>query len=399
MFCGFVWVLLAPLSQDIAPVRDRAVDYISVRNQQPLFGFVLEHDGRRPTIVAVQRAWLRRERPKHHEAFRRQEQLRAAKQRELVITRIRTWMQERAADTHLVEFLQEQLDGLLAEPQRPTQEPQTQFMLVQIDPEKVRRVQRARRGVRTIAWLACRERLANVETRSAESLGKELADLGVKVPQKPVNLSDRIPGMGDNAEQWAGRQAIIEQLYRDPVKMKGTPDLLFRESSDGKPVNTQAMLAKMMQRRMNSLIEEFTEPNLNRGKSASRRWMKQAQAEAARSDSRAVHVTLVHPDPTMRQAVVEAFLLARMPNGSWRPVWQTRHALAPEARPEIEERIREDEQMKALLEALSGLGQQEAVEKAIRFGAATLEAQRLVEADYVRWRDPFFDDLRTPSLR
>ena len=67
-------------------------------------------------------------------------------------------------------------------------------------------------------------------------------------------------------------------------------------------------------------------------------------------------------------------------------------------RPEIEKQLREDEQIRGILDMVKGLGNEEAVTKAVRFGAATKVANRQVEDEYVKWRDKFFDDLREPAI-
>lgn len=392
-----VLLLLNVPVQKVAPIKQRAVDYVSVRNKPALFGILLDHGGKRPTIVAVQREWLRTTQPEQFQLFRKQEIERETRLRKVLAGRIEKWIKERPEDADLLAYLREQQASLKVG-ERESKEPKVQFIIGSLEAKSVRRVQPSAGERRRPLWLAYRERLKNVETRSSESLMEELADKGVQIPEGPVDLSARIPSRGDDEFQWAARQAIIEQLYRQPIKMMGTPEAVFRDKGDGNAADTQAIIAKLMQQRISSVISELIEPNAKTN-STKQEWFKQAKVEAAKTDSRAAHITLVRPDPTMQQAVVEAYLIGRMPDGSWRVVWKTQHSVVPDKDTDLEDQIREDEQVKSIVDALGGLGQQDAVNKAIRFGAATMKGQRQAEDAYVKWRDAYFDTLTGPGIR
>ena len=395
-------LLLFQSDHQVAPIKSRAVDYISVRNQLPLFGVVLEHGGTRPTRIAVQREWLKQERPKQYATYRQQEIDQSLEQRKVLLKRVSEWMKQRAADADLIEYLTEQ-KSVLEELNRVPEEPKTQFMLVTLPSKLVRRVQRSAGKRRQPLWLAYREKLQQIETRSAESLTEELLEKNLQVPKAPIDLSNRIPSSGDDTIQWAGRQAIIEQLYRKPIKMAGTPKMIVRDDNNGQPADAKMLIQKLIQSQVDHLLDELSNPNGFGKKSAKPAWIEQAIAEAKKTDSRAVHVMLVTPDPTMREAVVEAFLIGRMPDDSWRVVWRTKQTATPgedkQLEKQLEKQIREDEQVKSVLNEHGWLGQQAAMNEAISFGAATMKAQRAAHDAYVHWRDPFFDRLDQPMLQ
>lgn len=394
-------LLLCLIPQDSAPISSRAVDYVSIRNRQPLFGIVLEHAPKKPLVVAVQRQWLRETQPEAYKEYREQESKRARHQRTVLIERLKVWIEERKDDEFFAEYLTKQLTKLRSEAQadKPQKEPTSQFMIVEIEAKYVRRVRPSAGARRAPLWLAFRERLKNIETKSGEDLLKELREKGLAIPKEPIDLSDRIPSKGDDKFQWAGRQAIIEQLYREnPLKMAGTPTQVFPEAKVGEQADVQGMVAKMLGQRVDDLLKEFGEPggsSMNRGE---RTWQLQAVNEAKERKKRAAFVRIVHPDKDLKEAVVEGFLIGRMPDNTWRIVWKTKHSVKPESRPELEKELREDKQIKAILDAMQGLGNEEAVLKAIRFGAATKQANRFVDDAYVKWRDKYFDDLRQPGL-
>ena len=199
--------------QKVAPIKERSVDYVSVRNQQPLLGIVLEHGGTKPVVVAVQRAWLKAKQPEQYKHFREQEVERELALRKVLTTRIETWLKERSEDKDLVQYLQDQ-QKKIETLGRGAKEQTTQFIICTLPAKSIRRLQLSAGERRKPLWLAYRERLKDIEIRSGQSLAEELKEKAVKFPTGQVDLSARIPARGDNEHQWAARQAIIEQLYR-----------------------------------------------------------------------------------------------------------------------------------------------------------------------------------------
>lgn len=399
MACYLAILLLQPQEKP-APFSKRAIDFVSVTSGSPLLGVVLQPGNRtRPTIVAVQREWLKQERPEQYTVFRKQEIKQTQVTRKVVLERLAKWIQQRPDEKDLLEYLKEQQASLIAE--RVPAEPQSQFMLIELKPKEVRSIKKPSRKLRAPLWVALREKLKDVETRSSESLQKELKEKGIAIPRQPVDLSSRVPSRGDDKVQWAARQAIVEQLYRaNPVKMSGTPDMVVRETTDGKPADVNMLIGKMMSGRIASLIKELTEPATAQGyaKTKTPAWFKQTRVVAKEANARAAFVKLVIPDTEMREAVVEAYLIGQMPDGSWRVVWKTRRSVRPGDDEELVDQIREDPQIKQALGALGKAVQGDMLDRALGFGAATMKAQQAVMEDYVKWRDPFFDSLEGPML-
>lgn len=389
-------VLASVLPQETARISDRSVDYVGMKSGPPMFGVVLQAKGKTATMMAVQRDWLRKQSERRYQKHRQREvQMFRGAQKKL-IERIEIWKTERKDDKDLIEYLDDQLKIQKAKEKKEAPEPQ--LMLIELSPSMVRTTRLAKPEHRQVLLLSLREKLADVETRSAESLANELKSKQVVVPKGPVNLTDRAITPVDSEQQWAARQAIIEQLYRKPVKMRGTRDFVMQEGN-GQQVDAQKLAMEMMQKQMSRLIEDLTEPTARRNQPTEQAWLTETIAAAKKVGARAAHVALVIPDTTLQAAVVESKLLARMPNGRWIAVWSDRQSVTPVEDKEAEQQLRDNEQLGGLLDALGGLGKGDAVNKAVRFGTATREAHRLAESAYVKWRDPFYDDLSGPMIR
>ncbi len=393
----FALLMAAPQEQKKASISDRAVDYVGMRNGPALFGAILEHDGKHARLIAVQREWLRKEQPQQYAKQRRLEIAQQKQVRTKLIERVKAWKKERADDIDLQGYLDKQLEVHQARAEKEPAEPQ--FMLVELKPGTVRRTRQAKKQNRAVLFVALKEKLANIEIRSAKSIREELKRREIATPTDPVNLSDRVPSRAEDEAHWAARQAIIEHLLRKPVEMRGTPQMVMQETNDGQPVDAQALVAKMMQQQMSSIMQDLlAEPNSKR-RDTSKAWLKQTIEAAKKTNSRAAHVMLVIPDATLKAAVVESRFLARMPNGQWQVVWSDRQSIAPKPNPEAEKELLENEQLGGVLNALGAAGQNDAVTKAIRFGVATRHAQQLAQAAYAKWQDPFYDDLSRPAIQ
>ena len=126
--------------------------------------------------------------------------------------------------------------------------------------------------------------------------------------------------------------------------------------------------------------------------------MKAAEAEKISG----FRVTRSEEDLAAKRVAVETRFVARMPDGSWKTVWQrVETADASKARPDVEQQIMQDPQIRTALELVKsfGLGGEEQVKMAIRFGAATQEAQKQADSLFFEFRDRHLHRLDGPVLR
>ena len=90
-----------------------------------------------------------------------------------------------------------------------------------------------------------------------------------------------------------------------------------------------------------------------------------------------------------------------MKNGDWKTIWSDRESLdAAKERPATETTISDDPQMKSVRASLKSLGNvaEDQVRQAIRFGAATMEAQQALDRRFVAFESPFLQHLDEPPL-
>ena len=113
-------------------------------------------------------------------------------------------------------------------------------------------------------------------------------------------------------------------------------------------------------------------------------------------------MTTVNQKLGQGHARVESRFLARMPDGSWETVWS--HAETRDAskdRQETVDSIAQDPQIRRLREMIQTLGldvDSNTFAAALRFGAATMDAQQAADAKFYEFRDRYLARLDGPPI-
>lgn len=385
------------------PVKQRAVDMLALKGGGRLYGAVLSREMDGTTTLAVQRAWLKAHVPKLYAETLQAEQRARTEAPRKRLERIRAWIKQRAGKKKLLPFLRAELKRLQTSAAKPQAAADTQFLLVTIGPDRIRGGFRQPPARRQIALLAWRERLHDVEQRSAIALAKELRQSGKRFDGKPIDLSDRLPqAVLETDRQWAARQAIVEFDYLKRVRFQGTKDVLVREGDEGKQPDLAQLFGSLYQSQLNDLIEEAL-GNGRRMRKKKDDALQKAIKAAEGEHVRGFRITRLHPDLAGQRVTVEEDFLARMPDGKWATVWSHRETVdASQKRPELEKLIKDDQRVKQALQLAKALGlgaNDEQMQTAIRFGAATKLAQGKAAGAFVGFREKYALKLDAAPLR
>ena len=268
-----------------------------------------------------------------------------------------------------------------------------------------------------LAW-AWNEELDRPETRDADDLQRELKARAVAPVSWPLSLIERLPAREQTDAEWAARLAIAEYAVDKPLDFQGTGDLLVRTGRDD-PVDLAPLLVGMLRKQLQTQLGDlFAEPRPPQAASpkndkpalgANGRQVSPALAEtlktaiqAAESEKgRGFRVTRMQPSDDLSAVTVTTQFVARLPNGSWEIVFQhSDRADAKQARPELEQRIQQDPQVKGVLDLTRQLGgaADAQIQQAIRFGAATMSAQTTCDRQFAAFRDIYLKSLARPPL-
>ncbi len=406
--CVGTILLYLSVSLFAAPPRSAltklGVDLVSVKDGPRLRGAVLNRSSDATILMAVQRGWLREVFPDFYAEKARLDKESQVRDQETLMIRIREWMKGRAKDADLVFFLKKELERLGKVAKDDAKKKETQFILLEIPAKQIARVYiqpRLRKQIVLIAW---RDRLDDPERRPIAELARELARKGIDPTKEVIDLSDRLPPRGQSEHEWAARKAVVEYQFRKGIDFQGTGSALFRTGEDVERANIAKVVSQLLQQQseIDGLIAEL----LGKPKTAKKgdgKAIRKAISEAGTEDAIGLRITRLKNNISARRVTVQSELLARMPDNSWKAIWK--HSITKDAskpRPDLEERIKNDPQVKKIFEIVEALGLDGLdgqINLALRFGAATMDAQAAAESAFFEFRDRYLRRLDGPPLR
>jgi len=391
----------AELTRDAA--ARLAVDAVLLKGGREVRGSIMSQGADGAITIAVRRDWLQQ----HEQALVEEQVAREAQQRDearkQLTTRIRTWLDERKDDVELSAILRRELETYEQEPAQAEKKPAakpSEFLVVDLPAERIRRVfaqPAERRQVGLAAWQAG---LDGVERLSFVQLAQRLDAQKADWRTTPVDLSDRLPRGGTQDErEWAARQAIYEYAFRKRVEFQGTGDLIVRTDSGAAPAIGPDLINSVLGDKLGADLADLL--GTGGGNKPKRKSWKETAVEAAEKDGvRSCRVTRTSPDLAAGKVGVEQAFLARMPDGNWEVIWTHSETLdATKERKDLEQRIRQDPQVAEAFKLLGQLGGAGNVDTAIRFGAATMEAQQHADDRFYAFKDRYTEQLDGPPLR
>jgi hypothetical protein len=395
-----------------APAADLAVDQVTIKAGPKLLGALLGRESDGTAAFAVNRAWLKKNHPHYFaEELKREETETRAAFVELR-DRIADWRKDSADEKELEFFLSreaERIEKELAAIDAVKREEDAAFVVIDIPPAKIERLtvqQPKRKGVAQSAW---REGLVDVETRSTASLVQELKTKKIEQDDDPDVLLDLLPPRRQNEAEWAARRAIVEYRFKKPLDFQGMGDVVVRTGEGAKPADAAGLFAELLKSLQGSALSDLLDPPVGAGgkkpaanNGGGEKWLASAVKIAGSEGLSGFRVTRVDQDLAAKRVDVDARFVARLPDGSWKTIWQrTETSDASKPRPDAEKQVLEDPQVRSALELVQslGLGGAEQVKLAVRFGAAVQEAQKQADNRFFAFLDLYLRRLDGPVLR
>jgi hypothetical protein len=414
-FCVILaWHSVASADKPVAPA-DLAVDQVSLKGGPRILGSALGREADGTLAFAVGRDWLKKA---HLQFFEKMLPDETAETRAALVElrdRIAEWRRARSPENQFDFFLtkeSERLEQTLKAIDAGTYDENAPFMVLDLTPARIDRVVHQPPQRKRVALAAWRERLADVETRSTNSLAQELKKLKVDPVDDGDFLLDLLPPRRQNESAWAARQAIVEYHYLKPLDFQGRGDLVLRAGQQINAANAGQLFGDLLKSLGGDPIGDLFGPGgqpggRNAGKKPPGRqqpdnWLAAATKTAEAEKSSGFRVTRSEEDLAAKRVTVETRFVARMADGSWPTIWQhAETADAAKPRADVEQQIMQDPQIRAALDLFKsvGLGGDEQIKMAVRFGAATQEAQKQADSRFFEFRDRHLQRLNGPVLR
>jgi hypothetical protein len=399
---------VAQSSRHLATGSRLAVDVVKLKSGKTLRGSIARVDSDGSLTMAVSRDWLRRADSKLLASIEADEPRVRAAALEQLRDRIKKEVERLPEESGVATFLRveaKRIEKLIADGSPTGKSPpeQTQFVWIELTRKKIAKTTSASDERKRIAAWSWYERLANVETRDADDLARELKRKRIDPTQPVPDLSERLPLRLQDEREWSARMAIVHHALGKPLDFQGTGDFLVRSDRAKNAADIAPLIGKLLGGQMDSLFKDL----LGEGHPApaspklSTAWLEPAIREAQRDKARAFRATRVDLGIERRHVSVISAFVVQLANGKWETIWSdVRSEDSAQERPQMEATIASDPQVKSALGLLKSLGARgdEPVRSAIRFGAATMAAQQAVNSHFSAFQEPFLRRLDGPPL-
>lgn len=412
---GFAFLILGATGTargDKPPaLSELAVDQVIVKGGPKLLGSILGREADGKAAIAVDRGWLKRT---HPQFFDEAERAQAAEVRAALTElyeRIVAWRKECEDVKELDFFLSRELERV-EKAQKALDDGKLEdgapCLVLEFPPAKIERVFVQPWQRKAIALTGWREGLADVETRTATSLLQELKKKQVALSDDVDLVLDFLPIRRQNDAEWAARRALVEYRYRTPLDFQGIGDLVARTGEGTKGFDAGRLLAGLVKSLgvgdLSDLLGSGPEAAAKKGagNGQTEKWLASASETAETEGLTGFRVTRVNQDVAAKRVAVETRFVARLDDGSWKTIWQrVETADASKVRADAEQQIQNDPQVRNALELfkLIGANGEEQIKLAIRFGAATMEAQKEADSRFFQFRDRYLRQLDGPVMR
>lgn len=400
-----IWVIVGLLIA--ARGNELCVDVATLRQGKSVRGLVVSGDGSGPApwLMAVERETLQREQPTLFQKASKVELQKAVQAYTELRSRIERELTQPQLEAGYKKYLESELQRVL--PLLTAIQGQasltTRFMWLELTNKECSSLRRAPADAQRVAVWAWSENLADVTQRDREDLERALVRADIDVKLKVPDLSTELPPRPETEDQWFARLAITRYFMASGVDFQGANGVYVR-SGQGQAGAAEigSLIQKMMGGSLESLIDELDPAAKAIAKAnSSGNWYGSVTSQAEGLGRREFRITRLDPDPSGQTATVESALVAKLPQRGWQIVWSSKQTrLAADVPVEAEQQLNNDPQVKAALGLISALGvsAEAEIKKAIRFGAATMAAQKAADSDLVQLRDRYLDRLDGPPM-
>ena len=378
-----------------------AVDMVTLKSGRTIRGVIVRAHADGSLTMAVSREWLRKA---NLELLARQRIAEIATSKAALAQlrdRLKQAIMGLADNSRMSTFVRSEakrVERMLGEPNPP----EPRFVWLDLTKKEIARIKPTTDPNRRIACWSWSERLSHVETRDGNDLARELRQKGID-PARPLpDLSDEFPPRTQDDKEWSARLALVEYALDKPLDFQGTGHQLVPVDHSAKAQDTGPLVAKIFGGQLEGVVKDL----LGDGRTATAGpsddgWLKSAFAEAERQRLRAFRATRVDLNLGGQQASVYSVFAVRLDNGNWQILWSGRESQdGVKQRPDVEATIAEDPQLKSALAGFKSLGvaADDQIRQAIRFGAATMEAQKAVDRRFFAFEEPLLRRLDGPPL-
>lgn len=377
--------------------QDSPFDTWVLRNKTQCVGVFLGRRGPDASI-AVRRGWMQ----KNERVFRDVVKDIDAMEREaedLLRVRLERLL-EKEGDTPYRFFLETELERTRGWLAQETPAP-SELILWTLPAVDVARWNRASANQQKLAWWAWYKQIDAPESAAASKLKSQLEELRVDLRSDPPDLGLRFQAVPQTEDEWNARLAIVRYSWAKSVEFQGTPDLMVRIEDRTQPADVAALLAQSMKGQTENLLEELLGNGKRGQRGRSRDWVQEC-VKKLKPEETYFRGTCIEVDATSGSASLESVFAVQLTSGNWQRIWRDELVVsADQVDNKAVQQLEADPQIQSLKQVLGtlGVGGNDALDRALRVGAATQQAQAQIDSRFEFFRQRYLKRLDLPVLR
>jgi hypothetical protein len=248
-----------------------------------------------------------------------------------------------------------------------------------------------------IALWAWYKQIDAPEPSDAASLREALQKENIDWKRESPDLGSRFQAIPQNGDEWNARMALVRYSRDREIEFQGTPGMMVRIGDRNAQADIASLLAQGVQQQSKDLLGEL----LDGRKTKRLDWLESCQGMLKEERDDYFRASCMEQDMAQSDGTVESVFVVRLGN-EWKTIWKLSVPIDVHAVPNAaQQQVENDPQIRSLLTLVQslGIGSQEAVDRALKTGAATMQAQSQVNQQFETFRQRFQHRLDIPVLR
>ncbi len=249
----------------------------------------------------------------------------------------------------------------------------------------------------SIALWAWYKQIDAPESSDASSLREALQKENVDLTRQSPDLGSRFQAIPQNGDEWNARIALVRYSRDRAIEFQGTAGMMVRIGDRNAPADIASLLAQGVQQQSKDLVNEL----LDGRKPKRLDWMESCQGMLKEERDDYFRASCMDQDMAQGDGTVESVFAVRL-GSAWRTIWKVAVPIDIQAVPDAsQQQVENDPQIRTLLAMVEslGIGSKETIDRALKVGAATMQAQSQANQKFEFFRQRYQHRLDLPVLR
>jgi hypothetical protein len=273
----------------------------------------------------------------------------------------------------------------------------SEFVVLSIPLVDIAKWELANSDNHSLALWAWRKQIDAPESIEPSKLREHLQEANIDWKRDTPDLGAAFQAIPQNGDEWRARIAIVRYSRDREIEFQGTPGMMVRIGER----NAQADIGKLIGQSVQQQSQELLSELLDGRKPKRTNWLEACQAMLAEDSEDYFRASCLDQHIAGGDGTVVSVFVVRF-GKDWKTIWKSSVPIELQSIPDAtQQQVENDPQIRSLLSLVEslGVGSKESVDRALKMGAATMQAQSQVNHHFEFFRQRFQHRLDLPVLR